>query len=649
MKTFQKYDPLLGPISGRVLIEASAGTGKTFTISRIFLRLILERNLAVDQILVVTFTEAATNELKERIQNTLLEAKQALQNPAKSDELSEYLSKFGQNEARSQLEKALHNFDEAAILTIHRFCNRILHENTFESGGLFDAELVTEQTGLLRQVVQDFWRKKFYNESGIFLKYALEQTNPESLFKLLGARLGRHQLNILPKPETLDTSRQETHFQSVYEKAKADWLVGNNELQNVLRSHSGLYKKVADKLSILFELANLYFLPEHANPQIFKDFEFLTQKGIKVKKGFELPEHPFLDSAQALLDSFNELKTCYDKKITNLKAELFDYVRTELERRKLEQNILYFDDLLLNVHAAISDGDGSLPRQVRKKYRAALIDEFQDTDPVQYEIFNAIFGTQDRTLMLIGDPKQAIYGFRGADIFAYMKAKSETPETERYTLTKNHRSNPELVTAFNGLFQKIENAFLYEQIPFHKAESAEKQDAYLKLENSDEALSVWFYDPAGHSENGKKANRESIKDLIVDAVVSQIESLLNDAKSGKATIKEKDESRERQLEEKDIAVLVRSNAEARAIQSALNQRGIHGVLYGSDSLFSASEVLELETILEAVAEPSHIGRLKAALATELLGVGSKTLLQFTENDSGLETWFLKFKHYAVKN
>ena len=174
MADYKVFDPLKTPLEGANLIEASAGTGKTYTITGLFLRLLLEKHLAVHQILVVTFTEAATEELKDRIRSRIREAIDAFSAGKSKDHFLDQL--VGQHASADKalplLREALRTFDEASIFTIHGFCRRMLHENAFESGSLFDTELVTDPSAMIQESVDDFWRRHLYTASPLFVNYA---------------------------------------------------------------------------------------------------------------------------------------------------------------------------------------------------------------------------------------------------------------------------------------------------------------------------------------------------------------------------------------------------------------------------------------------------------------------------------------------
>lgn len=643
-----EFDLLTGPLQGRHLLEASAGTGKTYTIAGLFLRLLLEQKIPVDQILVVTFTEAATNELKERIHTTLQNARGAFAGERCDDPfLKAYVKGYkARAEAIDELQSALKDFDEAAVFTIHKFCNRVLQENAFESGSLFEPELITEQTALLRQVVQDFWRQNLYHASGMFLRYTLSAIAPDKLVRLVQDTSGMSYIDIVPRPAPSDCAPLETRFQQSYETIRRLWQQHSEQISFLLRNAKGLHKSWYYRRSIpaWIQAMDAYLSSEQANPVVFKEFSKFARSTIErgTTKGHQPIRHAFFDACESHQSNLTALLACYDEKLKTLKAAIFDYVRDELPRRKQEQNVLYFDDLLLNLHAALNKGKDTLAKAVATRFQAALIDEFQDTDPIQYEIFQKIFAGSERPLFLIGDPKQAIYGFRGADIFAYMRAKSETRQENRHTLSTNYRATPELISATNTTFSNAREPFVFPEIPFKTASPSPSTDERPRLMVPDEPehpLRMWYVDASKHNPKRKSMPRQDACALIVDSVAGEVARLLALGRQGKAVLGD------RPLAERDIAVLVRYNWQAQSFQTALRRLQVHSVLYSSASLFDSSEAQEWARILTAIADPRRQSLLKAALATEMLGVDGNALYRYSNDDPEFEACFDRFMDY----
>ncbi|HHB93313.1 MAG TPA: exodeoxyribonuclease V subunit beta, partial [Thioploca sp.] len=451
MNSIKILDPLTVPLNGINLIEASAGTGKTYTISTLFIRLLLEKKLTIDKILVVTFTEAATEELRDRIRKRLRDTLLAFQNNESEDKIIiGLLNKYPDRKTIIvNLINAIRSFDEASIFTIHSFCKQMLQDNAFASGVLFDVELITDQNYLLCEIVEDFWRQHFYNASQLFLDYALENgyKNPASLL----TNLNYGHLNIIPqfKLTELDT----TQFQTAFLAAKQAW--NQQDIQDLLVNSKSLNKNKYRNIPLWCNELNIFFQSSTINlPAKFIKFTS-SELAASVKKGQTAPKHEFFDLCDILYSCQTDLLQAFDQHLLALKVKLFVITKQKLTQKKQQYNIQSFDDLLFNLHKALTSSNGhNLANTIRNKYQVALIDEFQDTDPIQYDIFHTIYAINS-TLFLIGDPKQAIYSFRGADIYTYLIASEDADN--RYTLATNWRSESDLINAINLLFTQRTN------------------------------------------------------------------------------------------------------------------------------------------------------------------------------------------------
>ena len=647
MTRLENFDLLNSPLEGTNLIEASAGTGKTYAIAGLFLRLILEKNLPVNEILVVTFTVPATEELRDRIRGKLREAIEAFSVGRTEDAfLNDLVRRHRDPEAAlGSLGEALRAFDQAAIFTIHGFCRRMLHENAFESGSLFDTELITDQENLKREIVDDFWRRHFYNASPLFVNYAIHHKfSPDSLLALLANRHAQPYLKIIPQVEPPDPSLQEREFRAHFSRVRRGWKSARTEVEKILTTDEGLnrgkYRNA--NIPIWIQAMDDTMASGGNNPVLFKGFEKFTSSELKgaVKKNHTPPAHPFFERCEKLREAQRELERVFDQRLLWLKAELFHYVQDELIRRKGERNIQFFDDLLLRLHRALEGKEGeALARAIRMKFRAALIDEFQDTDPIQYAIFKKVFGSENSILFLIGDPKQAIYSFRGADIFAYMDAAGEVES--RYTLRENWRSEPDLIAAINAIFAKADRPFVYKEIPFQPAvPAANKDPESLSVDGQTESpLQLWFLDVSKVTEPGKTITKTRARELIPRAVAAEISRLIRLGRDNRAVIGK------RPLREGDIAVLVRANREARHMQDALSALDIPSVIYTTENLFDSHEALEMERVLAGISEPNNESLLKEALATDIMGVRGEELDDLMKDEAGWERWLIRFKTY----
>jgi len=643
------FDPLKTPLEGTNLIEAGAGTGKTYAITGLFLRLLLERDLAVNQVLVVTFTEAATEELKDRIRGRIREALAAFSAGGSTDQFLQNLVKAHTrpDKAIAALREALRTFDEAAIFTIHGFCRRMLHENAFESGSLFDTELVTDPTPMIQECLDDFWRKNLYTASPLFVNYALEQGfGAKELLSLLKRKINQPFLSVIPKPGNPDMKGLEKKFRESFTRAKNRWPAVKEEVRRLLTSYEGLHKGQYPPSKVKAWVEEMEALFSHGENKIslFPNFRKFTKSHVEdtrsLKKNSPPPEHPFFDLCEGLYRASEELQKAFGLRLLGLKAGMLDEMGEALSRKKTEKNVQTFDDLLLKLESALSGKGGrELALAIGGKYRAALIDEFQDTDPVQYAIFRRIFGKPQSILFLVGDPKQSIYGFRGADIFAYMEAAENV--RSHYTLAENWRSEPRLIQGVNAVFSRSDRPFVYERLMFRPATPAKKgKEEIFTLEGRKvPPFHLWYMDPETHAPQGGVIGKGTAQAKIPGLVAAEIVRLLNLGREGLALIGG------RGLEASDIAVLVRQNREALLMQRALAERAVPSVLYSTENLFDSHEAMEMERFLAAVAEPGEEALVKAALSTDMVGVSGEELERLMLDEGRWEQWLVKFRHY----
>jgi exodeoxyribonuclease V beta subunit len=626
-KNLKLFDLLNTPLSGTCLIEASAGTGKTYTIASLIIRLILRQPLTIDQILVVTFTNAAAQELKERIRSRLLETRTAFSAGFCNDPFINSLLESSENKKHDilKIEDALINFDRAAIFTIHGFCQKILAENAFETGSLFDTELITDQRSFVQVTADDFWRKEFYDCCSEFAEYGIKKIkNPEYFTDLL-RKACNFRVKVIP-----ETKRPEPGSLGVFKKYRQNlqsmWPEVRDEIIDLLKypgfkaniygslkpgkQQTGLSARDL-KIISMRDAMDRFTAEGNSGLSVFKEFENFTASKIKksVKKGSDPLSHKFFDLCDLLYDLGTKLQSEMDSLLLFLKTEFFRYANTEIEKRKQKGNIRFFDDLLNIVHNALHQDRGeSFALEIRKKYKVALVDEFQDTDPLQYEIFTKLFGEKKNLLCMIGDPKQAIYSFRGADIFSYIKAARDA--RQKNTLIKNWRSCPGLIKAVNTIFGNALFPFVFEEIPFFpgipgKNDCAEKQ-------NSAPPFTLWYLDPekSSLSAPNKPISKSDAVREIANSAASEIVDMINPQRGSKT----------KQVKPGDIAVLARTNHEAQIITNCLCERRVPCVLYSEASVFHTKEAQELETILTGILRPGDQRAFRAALATDIMGV-----------------------------
>lgn len=607
-------------LEGINLIEASAGTGKTYTLAELYCRLVTEKKLEVSQILVVTYTRAATEELRGRLRKRLVDERQKLADKDDADQ-----------EALKRLKLAIQSFDEAAIYTIHGFCQRALQDFAFESGHFFDMEMVTDEEEIKQAVVDDFWRRQVSTADPEFAQYLLrKKQTPEALLSAVASLPGKPYVKYLALPD-VDADNARLQAETDFAALKQCWQNYSAEVIAVVTDSTLLNGNKYRKTSVqkwLHELEQL--LSEKQLPvDLFKDFDRFTRAKLEdaTKGGQTLPDHPFWAHAQRFLESHQHLTASRELQLQHLRQQLAKYLSEELPKRKLQSKVQAFDDLLLNLQQALHGEQGKkLAARICEQFQAALIDEFQDTDPIQYDCFDSIFTGSGHPVFFVGDPKQAIYSFRGADIFTYLNAKKASGE--EFNLDTNWRSHPLLVEAVNSLFQGVTKPFIYDAIPFLPVKSARKNKPTLTV--SGEALSqlefIWL------DGEGGLINKGEMNSLAADSTASQIATLMQKSNEGEVTLTDK-EGENRALNGGDIAVLVRSHHQAATIQQALRQRGINCVLQSRDSVFQSEQAVILERVLMAVANPGNDRLIATALTTPFFAKTALDIYELQQDDN----------------
>ncbi|MDD5285782.1 MAG: exodeoxyribonuclease V subunit beta [Desulfuromonadaceae bacterium] len=644
-------------ISGLHLIEASAGTGKTWTIAALYILLLLEKELRPEQILVVTYTKAATSELRDRIRRRIRTTLDLFngERDASDDRLEQILLKDrpqNPERARLLLTRALYSFDDAAIFTIHGFCQRALLENAFESGSLFDTEMISDQSAIVRQVCDDFWRAYLPHQSDDFIENLVNGSfNPEKLAKPFDGYYQNSEIKIIPDGDDSNLFPLITERNALYADICRIWKRERSAILEQLEQaglHQGSYS--AKQIASAAETLNSWVTGSAANAPC-KRLEFFSIGKIRSKSTKTtrlIPIHAFFESCQLMFDVTEALDKACREKLIACRLNLKTWLEKELPLRKKSLNQRCFDDLLMDLHLALEAESGRvLASRLRERYKAALIDEFQDTDPLQWNIFKKLLnplpskeGERDYPLFLIGDPKQAIYSFRGADLFAYLNAASSIIAEKRQTLGTNFRSAPSLVSAVNTLFSADPDPFRCTDIPFNRVNSGRSPADALLHDASPPLppLHVWIYPREDESKAEAKPVATS---KTVRAVAAEIARLLQ---QGRYRIVSS--GTERPLSPEDIAVLVKSHKQASSVQQALQEIGIPSVQHGGATVFNSGEALDLLRILRAIAEPGRERLLREALLTPTIGLTASEIAAFVDSSGDRpewEMWLLRFR------
>ncbi|HBZ2591600.1 TPA: exodeoxyribonuclease V subunit beta [Klebsiella pneumoniae] len=645
--TAESLDPLRLPLIGERLIEASAGTGKTFTIAALYLRLLLglggeaayPRAISVEELLVVTFTEAATEELRGRIRSNIHELRIAClrgesDNPLYSALLAEIADK---DDAAKTLLLAERQMDEAAVFTIHGFCQRMLSLNAFESGMLFEQQLIEDESRLRYQACADFWRRHCYPLTRDIAAVIHDVwKGPRDLLKSLDRWLQGEapQLKSPPAPNEMLAERHQQIIARI-DSLKQQWREQVGEIEGVLEN-SGLDRRKFNRgnQGKWMEKVNAWAQEETLSYQLPDALEKFAQSFLleRTKAGGEPPVHPLFSAVESLLASS---LTLTDLVLARAMVEIRDTVAREKRRR----GELGFDDMLSRLDEALRGDSGeTLASAIRQRFPVAMIDEFQDTDPQQYRIFRRIWRRQPETaLLLIGDPKQAIYAFRGADIFTYMKARGDV--AAHYTLDTNWRSSPGMVGSVNRLFSLSDNPFMFHEIPFLPVKAAAKNKGLrFTVDAADvPAMNVWLMP-------GDTVGSGDYQTFMAQLCATQIRDWLSAGQRGRALLWRGETSRP--VQASDITVLVRNRLEAAQVREALQTLGIPSVyLSNRDSVFETLEAQELLWLLQAVLAPERENTLRSALATSMFGLTALDIENLNQDEQAWDALVEEFSEY----
>lgn len=638
-------DPYLAlPLEGVRLIEASAGTGKTFTLATLFTRLVVEKGWRIGQILAVTFTDAATQELRKRIRERLALAAQLVERaPSEQDSPEVVLTRailhrqlaLGEETPAAlarRLQTAADEIDLASIFTIHGFCTRVLREHALESGHTFDPPtLLPSERALHEELAADLWRVHA-NDAATVDALTWLWSSPEALagdlttlikpLPLLPARpthtfddpAPQLRLAAAALAEAIETHAEDAQAQiavafdrKVFDGRRAKRPSFDKAFGELFAGHSAQHWPRGDKshLGKLLPVQLLAFCKDGMDGQC--------------------PVSPLFDALQRWWHAADAREQWLRQQATAFLHDLRDEARARLAELKRIGRVQTYDDLIDGVADAL-DGPhrATLVQQLRAQYAIALVDEFQDTDDRQWGIFQRVFGESEETreaglapaLFLIGDPKQAIYGFRGGDIHTYLKAKRQADAAP--ALDRNFRSRPAVLHAIEALYANAgERAFLEADIAFEPVHpGSTRVDAdFLRDGIPAPGLTVRVL----HNTEAGDLKADPSRQQASDACVAAIHQILSEARQGRALL------RDVPVQPGDIVVLVRSHKEATRIQQALGAVGIPAVAAGKQSLYATPEAHDLRLLLLALLQPADEGRLRAALSTVLLGEDAEAI------------------------
>ncbi len=643
MTITKPFDIRTTPLEGTLFLEASAGTGKTFSLALIYIRLLLEEeDCDYRSILCVTFTRDATQELKDRIRRFLdcaiyvCESETEETYPEETAHIAEVLDALGylkqqdkKQYAARRLRHTRQHADEIRVYTIHGFCKRVLTQHAFAAQVAMERERMEDEDDFLRIMVNDFWRRHVAEQPiAIHALCAQQEVKPESLFSIV-KKAHTHAMVSNDKPHA-DVEA----LLDAWNEVKTQWYAHRDHIETVISDSDAIKRrknvlKSENMEEFIRQLRNVFDTDMLQNEYIELFSNESIAKLLKKKSG---PwRSPFFDA----IDRYIAIKKKFPE---YLKSKAIEYIQQAAQQEKARKSLYGYSDLLTDVHRALyssqraGSAESRLAADLRREFRAVCIDEFQDTDIIQYELFSGAFHGHAR-MFYIGDPKQAIYRFRGADVFTYKKARSRD-DVGRYSLDVNYRSAAALVDAFNAIFDRV-RPFVYDWIPYTRI-TAGVGDAHAMHEQGQKLKQpciIWRFDEEctnydEHERKARDALTHEISRLVLRGMQARIHIDTHPLKPG------------------DIAVLVHTNQQAQKVQDHLRATGITSVITKAGSVFHSPEARELLVILYAIEGALRPQAVKGALMTSLLGYTRTDLHALEQDKTRWEEMLDAFRGYA---
>ncbi len=601
------------PLAAHAWIEASAGTGKTFTLENLIVELIVRAGARLDEILVLTFTEKATLEMRERVRKTLVALVNAGPDDPRVDPSDAEANVWQLDEpALARLREAVAGFEAASIHTIHGYCQRVIKEHAFRSHDLFDQALADTEThfrravrAVLREALRPgdpahaVLRAALHDQTATQLAETLERWSSEPGVLMPPASLAEvHAAAALcapmPRLHALLAAAREDGART------RDALAGHVEALHTCALAVLATTDLMDAAACLADWASRMHLSKPASPWVFE----------------RAGKNPALARALAPFEVLLRSVPHFPMLVVQT---LLPRVLAKARTSKQASGEMDFDDLLTRVRDALAGEAGPrLAAALRAQHRFAIVDEFQDTDATQWEIFRRLFFdgnerpeevplAERRALYLIGDPKQAIYAFRGADVHTYLTARDAlAAHTKRVVLKQNFRSTAAVIGAYNAIFAR---GFFSGSIRYDAPVTCGNPLLTAKHDDGGSARPLVLLRPLPAGDG--KLGADGVRETLAEAITAEIEALLGD---GPAALRVGAEGALRRLTPSDIYVLGRNGSDLDGVHDRLAARGIPCAYFKRHGLFGTREAEDLLMVLRAVADPSERShRLKAWL------------------------------------
>jgi exodeoxyribonuclease V beta subunit len=636
-------DPSEIDLSRHALIEASAGTGKTYTIENLVVRLIEDRSdIRIENILLVTFTEKAAGELKVRIREKI------------QQQYSAYKKASGLKVHK--FKEALDNFDQTPVFTIHGFCQNLLTELAFENNALFENELKEDRLlyeSLLKDLMRQIWPTRYGDHLFELLQLCQFADDKDNLLRKI-IHISRN-LSYAAKDRLIPQSEYDSYrhirtrleakaahlakllagppmFSKSYARLNINARTRNSLIEKIIRPMELFFLHQTEKNLNIGGLGSLFkALNQVTSRQNIGLTALLPEKWLKT--GPNVHVCPNLE--QIVLTALELEKLTLVGTHWIVRETIFD-LKDEVTQTKQQHGWISFDDMLEQVYGALNLNTSTpLLERIREKYKIAFVDEFQDTDPIQWHIFSRIFIDDSKQrkchpLIIIGDPKQAIYSFRGADVYAYLEARAVFTklalkgQANLYSLCQNWRSLPELVDGFNQLFSN-KNWFPPKttadefEIGYYEAISPGKEQlSFCIVEDNTRLGSLNIVDLQSLSTIG----------LARKALGGYIAFEINRLVVDKPLWLKSKGDRKRPIDYGDICILIRNKSEAKSLEADLIKAAIPYSFYKKPGLFQSEQAEVLSLMLHAIIDPGNVDKIKKALLTPFFDVDPSFLYTY---------------------
>ena len=630
------------PLSnGMRLIEASAGTGKTFSLSHLVLRLLTEKEYSINEILVVSFTEATASEIKAKIIERLILALKIIESintnvePYEIDKvLTEWVelnitSKERSLYLASLLLEALERIDNADITTIHGFCSKTLRREAIENGNNLNPTIEKDSHSLINEIVEEYWKKEILE---------IETSELKGIFKT-----NFNRKNLIQVLNTLDNDPN-NNFMQTFNDLKIDESLSNQlnfYIGSLWRDFTRIWEEEGKELEDCFidiakDLKSQGITdtkPYSSKPR--KNRYELLSNWIEKCKEKERPSYEEIQN-QSLISKYFHPKNIYllnvkykinccskeMNSILEIIGDLYDspgefvwehallWTKRELDRRKSKKGLINYSDLLKLLDPRIinsnkihdKDNPNNIYKNLKLRYKVALIDEFQDTDPVQLRVLKEAFGNRSTHLLLmIGDPKQAIYSFRGGSLNTYMKVRETCDRID--LMNANYRSTKSLILILNKLFI---DGLTRSNLSTQELNACSQEDL-LKLNGIKEPLKIINLIDNIQKENQQKIKLES-KSIIEDKIPKVIGSYLLELLSNNT----------KNITPSDICVLVNRHDQAKNIHSYLSKIKIPSQLLSNENIFTREGGQILQIFINCIVSPHNQQKLALLACSELM-------------------------------